>query len=265
MVRLSWLYIFLTYWRDKKIGVKKNYMIGKIFLLILHKCNYYYIQSFKIHIMNKKYIFIIPILLTLALNSGLCQAGINYNRHEVKLGYGILSGTEIGFGFANAIGTSIGSSLGLAVGDIASILINGQRTDVTITRIDHKDIYYGTFQINYNRFVSKRLSLGVQASYTPINFRNVVYYSNGTSRAYNAIFDFAQLYGRLDFHYLLNPRFQMYSGLMAGGIYLFDDGDYWWAAHVNLLGFRFGKSHAFYTELGLGFSSTLTVGYSARF
>lgn len=215
--------------------------------------------------MNKKYVFIIPILLTLALHSGLCQAGINYNRQEVKLGYGILSGTEIGLGFANTVGTAIGSAFALEVGDIASILINGQPTNVTITRIDNKDIYYGTFQINYNRFVKKRLSLGLQASYTPVNFRNVVYYSNGTSRAYNDIFDFAQLYGRLDFHYLLKPRFQMYSGIMAGGIYLFDSGDYWWAAHVNLLGFRFGRYRAFYTELGLGFSSTLTVGYSAKF
>ena len=52
---------------------------------------------------------------------------------------------------------------------------------------------------------------------------------------------------------------------MGGGIYDIKYDNFSWAAHVHFLGFRFGKSHAFYTELGLGFSSTLTAGYSAKF
>lgn len=192
------------------------------------------------------------------------QIADDYKR-EFKLGYGVASVPEFAFAFVNVIGVAIGSTLGLAVGDIVSIIVNGQRTNVTITRIEDKSHLYGTFQVGYNRFVNKRLSLGVQASYTPIRFNNIVYYSNNTTSTSTSRADFAQLFGRLDFHYIQKPRFQMYSGIMAGGLYVVSTQDFAWAAHANLLGFRFGKSHAFYTELGFGFSSTLTAGYSAKF
>jgi hypothetical protein len=186
-------------------------------------------------------------------------------KREFKVGYGIVSIPELFISIGNSLGVAIGSSLGLAVGDIVSILVNGQSTNVKITKIEGDLIWYGTFQVGYNRFVKKRLSLGLQASYTPMLFKDVVYYSDGSTRNYSSKTAFAQLYGRLDFHYIQKPRFQMYSGLLAGGLYVLDSKDITWVVHANLLGFRFGKSHAFYTELGFGFSSMITMGYSARF
>jgi hypothetical protein len=206
-------------------------------------------------------IIILSILLLAAMHLLCAQS----NRQEFRAGYGVLSGIEVGLGFADAVGTAIGSSLALAVGETISIIVNGQPANVTVTSIDHKDVYYGTFSGNYNYYLTRRLSLGVQGSYTPIDFKDVVYYSNGQRQSYHNRYNILQLYGRLDFHYIDRPRFQMYSGIMAGGIYIIEDSTSSWAGHVNLLGFRFGKKHAFYTELGLGFSSTLAAGYSVRF
>ena len=149
-------------------------------------------------------------LLFLINNNLIFGQTVNDYKHEFKLGYGVLSLPEIGLSFGNAIGVSIGSTLGLAVGDYVSIIVNGQRTNVTITRIENKSHLYGTFQVGYNRFVKKRLSLGLQGSYTPIRFKDVVYYSNGSSRTYTSRADYAQMFGRMDFHYILKPRFQMY-------------------------------------------------------
>ena len=187
-------------------------------------------------------------------------------RHEFKAGYGLLSGAEVGFSFANAIGTAIGTGLGLVVGEVVSILVNGQSTNVTVTRIDTDDKFYGTVMAGYNYFPIRRISLGVQACYTPIVFKNTVYYSNNTRAVSRSSYNIFQFYGRLDFHYVLRPRFQMYSGIMGGlAYYPQDGGNTGWVPHLNLLGFRFGKKHALYTELGLGFSSTLSMGYSSRF
>ncbi len=211
-----------------------------------------------------------PLLLCCAIwiyHAGIssAQTANTSPKNEFKIGYGVFSLTELGLDFADAVGTGIGSALSLAVGEYASILINGQPTNVQITRIKHSTRYYGTLQVGYGRIIKKRLCLGVHASHTQIAFADKVYYSNGSTRTYQDRLNFSQLYGRIDFNYILQPRFQMYSGVMAGGIYFFESGEYYWAAHVNALGFRFGKKHAFYTELGLGVSSTLTAGYSHRF
>jgi hypothetical protein len=187
-------------------------------------------------------------------------------KKEVKVGYGVASFPEIGGSLAFGLGTALGAVVGLGVGDVITVLVGGQPQNITVTRIEDKSTFYGTFQVGYNRFVKKRLSLGFQANYTPFVLSNIVYYSNGTSSISNRqSLYFIQAFGRLDFHYVLKPRFQMYSGLLAGTLYSSDTRSFFLSAHANLLGFRFGKSHAFYTELGLGFSSTLTAGYSARF
>lgn len=184
---------------------------------------------------------------------------------ELKVGYGVLSGAEIGFSLASAIGTGLGASLGLAIGDEVSILISGVPTNVTITRIENDDTYYGTAMVGYNFFPARWVSLGFQANYTPVVGSSTVDYSNGTSNSFRESYGIFQLYGRLDFHYVSRPRFQMYSGIMGGYLFIPQSGDSGWVPHLNLLGFRFGGENAFYTELGLGLSSTLSVGYSRKF
>lgn len=176
---------------------------------------------------------LLSILLILISNNIIFGQAVNDYKHEFKLGYGVLSIPEMGIGF------------GLAV-------VSG------IFRLNDKINLNGTLQVGYNRFVRPKLSLGIQASYTSISVKE--------GRTGNTVHHgFPALYGRFDIHYVNKPRFQMYSGLMGGGMYDIKYDNLSWVAHINFLGFRFGKSHAFYTELGSGFSSTLTVGYSAKF
>jgi hypothetical protein len=229
----------------------------------IYKANTMKVTQYLSTKLPKLLVLCIVLLLINASKTSAQIADIELSKKEFKVGYGILSIPELAISIGNSLGVAIGSSLGLAVGDIVSTLVNGQPTNVKITKIEGDLIWYGTFQVGYNRFVKKRLSLGLQASYTPMLFKDVVYYSDGSTRTYSSKSAFAQLYGRLDFHYIQKPRFQMYSGLLVGG--LSDFTNLTWAAHLNFLGFRFGKSHAFYTELGFGFSSMITMGYSKRF
>lgn len=210
----------------------------------------------------KKLSVIIVILATLFSNVATAQTEL---KNEFKVGYGVVSLPEIGASLGNVIGVSLGANLGLAVGDVVSVLVNGTPRNVTVTQIESNNRFYGTFQAGYNRYLNKRLSLGLQANYTSIDFKTTVYYSNGTQNTTTTDVDFAQLFGRLDVHYVQKPKFQMYSGIAAGAIYVLQDNTSGFAAHVNLLGFRIGKNNAIYGEFGIGYSSTFTVGFSKRF
>ena len=214
--------------------------------------------------MTNKPLFLLLFLLVMKLQMAFSQTNA-YPRREFKLGYGVASGVEGMALIGNVLGTTIGVAITEGVGDYVSILVNGQPQTVRVTKIENKPTLYGSFMVNYNKFVANRLSLGIQGSYTPMFFKNTVYYSNNTTKVYSDRLDITQLYGRFDFHYIKKPRFQMYSGLMAGGLYVKQYDILDWAFHANLLGFRFGQSRALYAEFGLGFSSFVSAGYSARF
>jgi len=193
--------------------------------------------------MKKQVLLLIMILISTG-NYIAAQTTTPESRHEFRAGYGVLSGTEVGIAFGYGLGSAIGSA----------IFGGSQSADPVLC---------GTFSANYNYFLNKRLSFGVQGGLTPIYFPDGAYNSQRNTN-YNWL-HVLQGYARLDVHYVTRPRFQMYSGIMAGGILLTEDDNAYWAGHVNLLGFRFGRKQAFYTELGLGFSSTLAAGYAVRF
>jgi hypothetical protein len=186
-------------------------------------------------------------------------------RNEFKIGYGLLSGAEIGVSLGHGVGTALGAVISLGIGDVVSIIVDGVPTNVTVTRIEDDSKYYGAAILNYNRG-GRRASWGLQASYAPLIFKSIVYYSNGsvsTTEPYRV--DLLQTYARFDYRYILRPKFQMYSGLMAGMLFELQGGGAVFAPHVNLFGFRFGQKSALYAELGIGLSSFISAGYSARF
>lgn len=187
-------------------------------------------------------------------------------RNEFKIGYGVWAGAEIGASFGYALGTALGASIAVGIGDVVSIIVDGVPTNVTVTRIEDDSKYYGAALLNYNRFMGRRASWGLQASYAPLIFKSTVYYSNGhvsTTETYRV--DILQMYARFDFRYVLRSKFQMYSGIMAGALFVPQEGNAAFAPHINLLGFRFGRKGALYAELGIGLSSIFSAGYSARF
>lgn len=190
------------------------------------------------------------------------------SKNEVKLGYGVISGTELMGSFGSALGTFLGTSIGLAVGDVVSIIVNGKPTSVTIKEIEQDSKLWGTFYAGYHRYLTKRWSLGAQVNYNPMRFDHTVFYSNGaSSKSIGDRADFISLYGRADFNYVARPKFQFYSGLMAGGITDIQDVSEGviFAAHLTALGFRFGQKHAVNAELGIGFGPLLSIGYAYRF
>lgn len=186
-------------------------------------------------------------------------------RNEFKMGYGWLSGAEFAVGFGYGLASVLGTSISIGIGDVVSIIVDGVPTNVTVTRLEDDSKYYGAALLNYNRFAGKRASFGLQASYAPLFFKSIVHYSNGRTSTEESRADIVQVYARFDYRYILKPRFQMYSGVMAGWLLELQYGDSGFAPHINLLGLRFGQKGALYAELGIGLSSIFSAGYSARF
>lgn len=194
------------------------------------------------------------------------NAQIEY-KNEFKAGYGLGSGTEIAVGIGSAIGTAIGASLGLAIGDVVSVLVNGTPTNVTITAIESDSRLLGTFQLGYNRYLSKRFSVGLQGNYNPFSLGYVIKYSNGTQSTTETKYAFTSLLGRLDYNYIAKPKFQLYSGLMGGGMVDLkhtDEGVIPFG-HLVVLGLRFGNQNALNLEGGIGLGPLISAGYSRKF
>lgn len=104
----------------------------------------------------------------------------------------------------------------------------------------------GTTSISYNRRINNRISIGAQANYTLIK----------NSELKHIIYPLA----KFDFRYINKPAFEMYSSAMAG-LMTIEDG---FPFHITGLGFRHGKQHALFYELGFGFGHIISVGYSIK-
>ena len=78
----------------------------------------------------------------------------------------------------------------------------------------------------------------------------------------------------LDYHWILQPSFQMYSGAGVGvryrkGTYVTTESDtiskVLPAFHLNALGIRFGRKIGFFLEMGIGYKGLLSGGLNAQF
>lgn len=214
-----------------------------------------------------KNVLVLAFLLLAGLSSAqnsLDPGDYRLKKNELYASYGPppLSGTEIGVTVAYAILDGV--------------------FDAILGTSDHEDYSsFGTAQIGYTRLLSERFSLGLEVQYN----RVVIDGSSGGVLEYSHRLHIVQPQLRLDYRYISRPRFQMYSGgavgLMFGkgrtiqydasGNVTSDDTDPWdfnsdgIPFHINLMGFRFGRKTAFFTELGIGFNSLIRVGVASRF
>jgi hypothetical protein len=132
----------------------------------------------------------------------------------------------------------------------------------------------GTFFIGYQRSLGKVISVGFQASFTPINseYKSTnsynYYYSEKTDNYWQGI-------ANIKFSYLNKPMFRMYSGVGLGVTM-----DYYTetvngtttkgqrllpAGQMTFLGFRVGRALSGFGEFGIGTNGIIIVGMSYRF
>ncbi len=186
--------------------------------------------------------------------------------NEFKIAYGVASGTEIGVALGSAIGASLGASIGIGIGDVVSIIVSGVPTNVTVVEVKTEQTpYFGTALLGYQRYLSKRVSVGTQFNYNPIRQVTKVTYSNGVTSENIYQYHYISLYARLDFNYVVQPKFQLYSAIMAGGMVELSESEWYFAPHLTVLGFRFGRDNALSAELGIGLGPLIALGYSRKF
>jgi len=204
--------------------------------------------------------FLLPACLCSAQTTTLDPADSRLKKNEWYVSYGPpgYSGTEAGISFTY-----------------------GRTDGKERTSEKEEQTYFGTVQLGYQRLLGKRITVGLEIQYN----RVVI---NGTTNAVQDYFrrsEFLQPQLRFDYRYISRPKFQMYSGVALGLMFSKDrtigydpsgnvtsDRKTVWEFnsdgvpyHLNLMGFRFGRKTAFFSELGLGFNSLARVGVTSRF
>lgn len=215
----------------------------------------------------KSLIFFVLLFCTLTLNaqSGLDPDDYRLRKNELYASYSppFISGTEIGLSLTYAILEGL--------------------IDASFGSVDDEKYHsFGTAHIGYNRHFGKRFSMGLEMQY---NRWVVDGLTSGGEREYSYRVHVLQPQLRADFRYISRPKFQMYSGAAVGLMFgksrsldydasgnVVEERISSWELngdgvpfHFNLIGLRFGKKTAFFTEIGIGFNSLLRGGVSTRF
>lgn len=130
------------------------------------------------------------------------------------------------------------------------------------TRIDNIT-GIGGFSIAYNRFVSKRFSIGVTGVYSKTSV---------SYRVPSAKFDWAVFTVLLNakYNYVYDPLFHLYSGISAGSSFnniigAAKGGNKAIAYQARIIGARFGAKFGAFAELGFGYEGILKAGVSCHF
>ncbi|PVD53970.1 hypothetical protein DC498_00815 [Terrimonas sp.] len=192
------------------------------------------INNITVYILRK-----IPVLFFLVFFAKSSFAQSNFIKNEIELAYGIATAPEI----PDATG-------------------NFFDTDHNHTRVDNIS-GIGGFSLAYNRYISKRFSLGVTGVYTKATV---------TYRVPSAKFDWAILTALVNakYNYVHDPLFHMYSGLSVGCSFnniigAAEGNNKAIAYQVRLLGARFGAKFGAFAELGYGYEGILKAGVSLQF
>lgn len=128
----------------------------------------------------------------------------------------------------------------------------------------------GPFILGSTFFLSKRIAVGPEINLMGLKINS--YYSGGEIRRDR--FFIANLSCRMDYYYVNKAQLQLYSGVALGGAYIFDqtadssshdDSGPFIAYQLNFFGIRYGKSWAFYAEMGFGRNGLMNLGISKRF
>jgi hypothetical protein len=154
--------------------------------------------------------------------------------------------------------------------DLLDGIFSGESTNQNSTSI-------GIFSIGYNRFVSEKIKLGLNASYSSIN-SSLEYYDNSGNldKEVKWTDDFLTFMVRADFHYMKKENLSMYSGLALGASFISSkEGSgaeglsipnaTLFAFQVNAFGIRVGKGFGFFAETGFGYLGLINAGFNVRF
>ncbi len=150
--------------------------------------------------------------------------------------------------------------------------------------IDGQTKYFvlGAVNLEYNRYVNDWLKLGVNIMYDKAVVEGLSSYygyyalfpQEQTSHAYRATKSGLVIAPQIDFEYLRNPKFKLYSGLNIGYAYerVRSEGVLSGSSkidgvtfHINLLGFRWGQKQGFTGNIGAGYKGFINLGYFIRF
>lgn len=188
------------------------------------------------------------IVLTLAAFI-LATAGFGQTRkHDLSVSYGVLS-----------------------IDQLADILTDVMTIVITLGTFSKNDMKYtGVPFLTYHFSANSRFGFGAAVGgYSSSGILQVTGDNVGTFKERNYIGAV-----ELDYHWVMRPGFQLYSGAGFGvryrrGTYVTTETDTFNKLlptfHLNVLGVRFGRTVGFFAELGAGYKGILSAGLNAQF
>jgi hypothetical protein len=188
------------------------------------------------------------IVLTLAAFM-LSTAGFGQTRkHDLSVSYGVLS-----------------------IDQLADILTDVLTIVITLGTFSKNDVKYtGVPFLTYHFSANSRFGFGAAVGgYSSSGILQVTGDDVGTFKERNYIGAV-----ELDYHWVMRPGFQLYSGAGFGvryrrGTYVTTETDAFNKLlptfHLNALGVRFGRTVGFFAELGAGYKGILSAGVNAQF
>lgn len=199
--------------------------------------------------MSVKRLFKPVLILTLA-GFVLTTAGFGQTRrNDLSLSYGVLSIDQLADVFT----------------DVVTIVL-------TLGTFSKQDVKYtGVPFLTYHMSRNDRFGFGAAlGGYSSSGLLRVGDTDLGSFKESNII-----AAAELDYHWVMRPGFQLYSGVGFGVRYrhgTYDDVEesdtlnkVLPTFHINALGLRFGKSVGFFLELGGGYKGVLSAGLNAQF
>lgn len=202
--------------------------------------------------MKTKPTLVIAMLLSVAVTLSAQNNTGKPNANEVRISYGILTMPEM-FNSMMATWSAIGISISM--------------DSVT----DYNTSLHGVATLEYNRFVSKWLTVGGSMSINPIN--TVLKTKSDLTLTWS--YYVFNVMPKVNFYYINKDMISLYSGIEAGlatimwtdrqGSTTKTDFGFTTAFHVNAFGIRVGKQIGGFMEWGFGFRGVANFGLSARF
>lgn len=156
----------------------------------------------------------------------------------------------------------LGQVFGVAFTSILSPSSN-PNTVVRVVEATTQDEVSLNLSLAYSHLISQRFSLGIQLNYNPLTRTHTDRLSNGFTRRRSEKLQVLSLAGRIDYRYVVNPRFQLYSSMLLGAASNLSAATYGKTYfHFFPLGLRFGEQNAFWAEFGFGTGPVISLGYA---
>jgi hypothetical protein len=193
--------------------------------------------------------FVRPLIVLTLAAFVLSTAGFGQTRrHDLSVSYGVLS-----------------------IDQLADVLTDIVTIVVTLGTFNKSDVKYsGVPFLTYHFSANSRFGFGAAVGgYSSSGNLQVAGDDVGTYTERNYIGAV-----ELDYHWVMRPGFQLYSGAGFGlryrhGTYETTESDTFNRIlptfHLNVLGVRFGRTVGFFAEIGAGYKGILSAGLNAQF